>query len=111
MESNGSIGGCMKKGTDTYFDIPLEVKVTGYKPSRPAPACSNPSSPKFSDSGDDCEYEIDFVVNGKPFTTMEELEDILHEIVVDEGDRAIESVRSIDEDIKMEEERDRRRGL
>ena len=39
----------------TDFDIEVEVK--GYVPPRPAPACSNPSSPLFSDSGDDAEYE------------------------------------------------------
>ena len=36
-------------------DVTLEI--TGYTPSRPAPACSNPSSPIFSDDGDPAEFE------------------------------------------------------
>jgi len=44
-------------------EIEVEVKVTHFIPYRPAPACSNPDSPKFSDSGDDeeMEYDLSFV--------------------------------------------------
>ena len=41
----------------------LKVKVRGYRPSRPAPACSNPDSPLYSDPGDDAEisdYDVFF---------------------------------------------------
>ena len=38
-----------------YEDFEIVFKVTGFKPARPAPPCSNPDSPAFSDCGDDGE--------------------------------------------------------
>lgn len=48
----------------TYFSKEFEIKfnlhieVTHYRPARPAPACSNPSDPAYSDPGDDVEFEF-----------------------------------------------------
>lgn len=41
----------------TYVELSVEADVD-YSPSRPAPACQNHDSPKFSDPGDDEFMEI-----------------------------------------------------
>ena len=41
--------------TTREFDI--KIKVYGFTPHRPAPACSDHDSPAFSDSGDCAEYQ------------------------------------------------------
>ena len=43
---------------DYEIKLSLHINVTHYKPGREAPACSNPSSPLFSDPGDDEEFEF-----------------------------------------------------
>lgn len=49
----------MKNILFTYICPDCEVEIeASYFPSRPAPPCSNPSSPAFSDSGDPEEVEI-----------------------------------------------------
>lgn len=50
----------------TTVEIEIEVDAD-YTPGRPAPACSNPSSPAFSDTGDASEIEVIemYLVNGK----------------------------------------------
>jgi len=40
------------------IEIGLLVEITHYLPERQAPACSNPSSPAYSDPGDDAELEF-----------------------------------------------------
>ena len=40
------------------IEIELRVEITHYSEERPAPACSNPSSPAYSDPGDDAELEF-----------------------------------------------------
>lgn len=50
----------------------LDIQVEGFKPARPAPACSNPDSPLYSDSGDCAEWEemeirIKFTTDNNPF--------------------------------------------
>ena len=40
-------------------DVLLVSWVYAYNPGRPAPACSNPSSPLFGDPGDPEEFELD----------------------------------------------------
>lgn len=54
-----------KKGLDfsftTKFEIDeleynLKIDVEDFRPSRPAPPCSNPDSPRYSDCGDDAEW-------------------------------------------------------
>lgn len=42
------------------LDLEIIVDVIDYTPARPAPSCSNPSDPAYSDSGDP--EEIDFVL-------------------------------------------------
>ena len=55
-------------------DIYLEADVTGFHPSRPAPACSDHDSPAFSDSGDDAEADeviLYFVVEREVYDRKE----------------------------------------
>ncbi|HUU86385.1 MAG TPA: hypothetical protein VMX17_01360 [Candidatus Glassbacteria bacterium] len=48
------------------IEIGLLVEITYYLPDRPAPACSNPSSPAYSDPGDDAELEfVLYTIDGK----------------------------------------------
>lgn len=57
----------MKNKTNFTFDYDLhcEVIVDGFTESRPAPACSNPSDPSYSDCGDDAEFDdFEIVING-----------------------------------------------
>jgi len=42
-------------------EVEVEVKVSSYTPYRPAPDCSNPDSPKFSDPGDDEDFDWELV--------------------------------------------------
>jgi len=44
-------------------DTPVQITVIGYCSSRPAPSCSNPSSPYYSDCGDDVEFDTYKVKN------------------------------------------------
>jgi hypothetical protein len=46
----------------------FKIKVYEYEPGRPAPACSNPSHPAYSDPGDPgtLDYDAWFVVNEDP---------------------------------------------
>lgn len=41
----------------TEITLKIEVELD-YIPGRPAPACSNPSDPRFSDPGDDPELQV-----------------------------------------------------
>jgi hypothetical protein len=43
-------------------EVEIFVQVKNFTPERPAPACSNPSSPLYSDSGDSAEFE-DLIIN------------------------------------------------
>ena len=50
------------RGTNFDFEFELkgvevEVKVEGFKPPRPAPHCLNPDDPRYSDPGDDAEWD------------------------------------------------------
>ena len=46
--------------TDEELDIfpELRFEITDFTPGRPAPACSNPSSPAYSDPGDPMEFDV-----------------------------------------------------
>jgi hypothetical protein len=68
------------------FDI--LVQVSGYLPTRPAPPCSNPDSPAFSDCGDDPEFDeykahFYFKTDQKTFfiNVPEELLEIMEEVM------------------------------
>lgn len=45
----------MKLQTEITLKVEVELD---YIPGRPAPACSNPSDPRFSDPGDNPELEV-----------------------------------------------------
>lgn len=62
----------------------LRFEITDFNPGRPAPVCSNPSSPAFSDPGDPMEYNIDRViltVNGREIEITGEIKDAIIEAV------------------------------
>lgn len=61
------------------FDEDIIIEITHYKPGRPAPACSNPSSPAYSDPGDDVEVEFKMFL-------MDDDGEIIREINDDEMD-------------------------
>ena len=45
--------------TETITWNGMEIEMEGsFKPARPAPRCSNPDDPRFSDDGDPAEVEI-----------------------------------------------------
>ncbi len=49
----------------TEITLKVKVEIKGFKPSREAPACSNPSSPLYSDFGDDAvveDYKISAII-------------------------------------------------
>ncbi len=75
---------------DTESTIIVEVWVDTFTPERPAPCCSNPDSPSFSDSGDseEIEFEILAVIVGDEehkitLELEEKLSDILYSKIVD----------------------------
>ena len=41
----------------TNFELDVEVSVEGFTPSREAPACSDHDSLRYSDCGDDAEFD------------------------------------------------------
>lgn len=74
----------------------LQVDVK-YLPGRPAPACSNPDSPAFSDSGDPDELEIVravIVKDGKELPIPKEVldEDRFIDSCLDEARKIVESM-------------------
>lgn len=79
-----------KEFKNSYVEIFINVK--NYIPTRPAPICSNPSSPAFSDCGDDPEFE-DYTANililteqGQIFFVPlpDDLHDVLETEIIDE---------------------------
>lgn len=82
--------------------IDVEVNVTNYTPSRPAPRCSNPDSYRYSDSGDGAGWD-DFSVSVECIDITDLLsEKVLDEVtekVVEEGEQ---HARDIIEDRKAE---------
>lgn len=74
---------------ETTREITVRIKVKEYTPGRPAPACSNPSSPAYGDCGDDPEIgdvEIFYIAEGgvEIEFTKENLESILDDMQFDE---------------------------
>lgn len=64
----------------TIDNVQLEIDIY-YEPERPAPPCSNPSSPNFSDSGDSEYIEIINVylkLEAKKFILPEEVGDYIN---------------------------------
>ena len=66
------------KGIDFDYEIQTETgvylfRVTDFYPEHPAPACSNPDSPRFSDPGDPVEYECEVFYLLEDSGLMEEL--------------------------------------
>lgn len=71
--------------TDEELDIfpELRFEITDFTPGRPAPACSNPSSPRFSDPGDPMEFntKIILTVNSKEIEITGEAYEAIMEAV------------------------------
>jgi len=76
------------------MELEFKIKVSGYKKGRPAPACSNPSSPLYSDSGDDPEWrdnEFYLIINDQEVKIHDEriidyLEDRFTDDIITEGE-------------------------
>lgn len=91
--------------------VPLHVKATG-TPGRPAPPCSNPSSPAFSDPGDPPDVDIvsavdlDFDRSYLDKLTDEEYEE-LADAAAEQMQGVIDSERDDAADDHLEQSRDR----
>jgi hypothetical protein len=82
--------------------VDVEVNVTNYSPSRPAPHCSNPDSPRYADSGDGADWD-DFSVSVECI----DITDLLSQKILDEvTDKIVEEgeqhARDIIDDRKAE---------
>jgi len=81
--------------------IPVYIHLHNFMPSRPAPTCSNPDSPLYSDSGNGSEYEdisIGAYVDGKYIELPEELVEYISKKYNEEIDeKADENIRSSEE--------------
>ena len=72
---------------DNHSETELFIQVRDFVPSRPAPACSNPDSPAFSDCGDDAEYDefsIHMVIRHDKKVFFLSLPDTLYAAIEDE---------------------------
>lgn len=72
----------------TYVEMSIEAEVD-YSPARPAPACQDHDSPRFSDPGDDemLEYgEMHFVFTRDGVKSRVKIPDALIEHVIDKID-------------------------
>jgi len=76
-----------------YLVAGAEVDVDGYRPGRPAPVCSNPSSPAYSDPGDNPEfddYKLTVSIEGHTIDITdkitEELDKKITEIIFQKGE-------------------------
>lgn len=72
---------------DLYDDLDIiieaKIEVTDFDPGRPAPACSNPSSPFYDDEGEGMDYNpgaITLTVNDKEIV-IDESNDLYHEFL------------------------------
>lgn len=85
--------------TDEELDIfpELRFEITDFTPGRPAPACSNPSSPRFSDPGDPMEYNtrIILTVNSKEIEITGEAYDAIMEAVDCRLDNKVENIAAM----------------
>ena len=76
-------------------EVTIFIEVCHFTGSRPAPACSNPDSPAFSDCGDDCDYDAEYYLIEEDGGEKElhysdpvlnELEDRLHQLICKKGE-------------------------
>ena len=80
---------------DYIVDLPVTIEVEGFIPERPAPPCTNPSSPLYSDCGDPAEFS-DFRVffGNKDITGIipeRIIEEIIEQIYI-EGENEVSSM-------------------
>ena len=72
--------------TDIKYELPggiTRIEIRGFNPGRPAPVCSNPDSPLFSDMGDDAdidEIEIFCNIAGIEFNLEEINPDLFYQV-------------------------------
>ena len=85
--------------TDEELDIfpELRFEITDFTPGRPAPACSNPSSPRFSDPGDPMEFNtrIILTVNSKEIEITGEAYDAIMEAVDCRLENKVENIAAM----------------
>jgi hypothetical protein len=78
-----------------HVELEFKIKVSGYVKGRPAPACSDPSSPSYSDPGDDPEWrdnEFYLVTSEQEIKITDEkiidyLENLLIDDIITEGEK------------------------
>jgi hypothetical protein len=96
----------------TLKGVELSIEVEGYKASRPAPMCSNPDSPRYSDPGDGPEFDNYTVCVNEDIDITDLLsQQVLNEIeerIVEEGEQ---SCRDDLDDRMSERAEENRRGL
>ena len=81
--------GILWKECEVHFDA-------DYRPARPAPACQDHDSPRFSDPGDDeeCEFKAYFVIRSKGDVRRIEVPDgLIFEEVFEECRKQYENQR------------------
>lgn len=110
---------------NTEVTLEVRIRVDCFTPGYPAPACSNPSSPAFSDPGDDPEYESAQVVVVQKYSVYEngervekereleispELQDLILEMC-DEGviEAGIQKIEKENQDYLVEKYEESRR--
>ena len=98
----------------TEGELDIELEVEGYRMGRDAPVCSNPDSPRYSDCGDDADWDYVNVYIGQINITSELPKDYLDdkvEMIVTHGDEhflaMMEGARHDKHERDMEERRDR----
>jgi len=70
---------------DDYFEIDIEIKVTGFTPERPEPMCYDHDSPAFSDQGCPAEWDevtMFFHLKKEKFNLETNKQEVVKELIV-----------------------------
>lgn len=76
--------------------VSLIVRVDHYIPARPAPVCFNPSSPAYSDPGDDEEIDFTLFIKNEKNELVEITDSAIYDAVADEVFDAIRGEYGLD---------------
>lgn len=83
----------------------IKIKVTGYTPPRPAPSCSNPNSLRFSDCGDNSEWDdidVFFVIDDVEIPMPDGLWKLIEDSFYEEIDDAAAEYNQAEHEAAME---------
>jgi hypothetical protein len=73
----------------------LKVEIMNFHPSRPAPACSDHDSPRFSDCGDDMEFDVHkiiLIINDREIEIEGAAADAIYEVIEDRLNNKVENI-------------------